>query len=89
MGLLKQDADGTLKSKITINGTDVLPLAGISNIVTVLCNESGKYEIYESDEHGFHNPKALWNSRPFDIAAVGRFFYSWLLRPFRVRILLL
>jgi hypothetical protein len=70
-GLLKKDGKGTLKSEITINGTEFLPLGGISNIVTVLCNESGKYENYESDEHGFHNPKALWNPGRLDIAAVG------------------
>jgi PAS domain S-box-containing protein len=71
--LLKPDADGTLASKVTINGIEALPLGGISNTVTVLCNESGKYEIYESDERGFHNPKELWTSR-FDIAAVGDSF---------------
>ena len=70
-GLLKLDANGTLKSEIAINGTEVLPLAGMSNIVTVLCNESGKYVIFDSDQHGFHNPNEIWDSRQFDIAAVG------------------
>ena len=71
MGLLKQDANGTLKSEIAINGTEVLPLAGMSNIATVLCNESGKYVIFDSDQYGFHNPNEIWDSRQFDIAAVG------------------
>jgi PAS domain S-box-containing protein len=70
-GLLRPDADGALTSEITMNGTEALPLGGISNRVTVLCNESGKYEIYESDERGFHNPEAIWNSGRFDVAAVG------------------
>ncbi len=73
-GLLKQDTNGTLKSAITINGTEVLPLAGMSNRVTVLCNESGEYVNYKSDEYGFHNPKESWNFGHFDIAAVGDSF---------------
>ncbi len=51
-------------------GAGLLPLGGISNKVTVLCNESGDYTIYESDEHGFHNPKGIWTAR-VDIAALG------------------
>lgn len=35
---------------------DPLPLAGLSLRRTVLCNESGQYAIYASDEHGFRNP---------------------------------
>ena len=50
-------------------------LGGISNVTTVLCNESGSYLVYESDEYGFHNPPGLWGasgeSGLIDIAAVG------------------
>ena len=73
-GLLETDASGALKSRITIKGTNLLPLAGVSNKVTVLCNETGEYVIYNSDEYGFHNPKAIWNEGRFDIAAVGDSF---------------
>ena len=73
-GLLKTDASGALKSHITIKGANILPLAGVSNKVTVLCNESGEYVIYKSDEYGFHNPKTIWNEKRFDIAAVGDSF---------------
>jgi hypothetical protein len=72
--LLKKQEDGTLRSDVRINGTEVLPLAGISNIVTVMCNENGNYAIYTSDEHGFHNPSGIWNLDRFDIAAVGDSF---------------
>jgi hypothetical protein len=72
--LLKQQKDGTLRSDVRINGTEVLPLAGISNKVTVMCNETGNYVIYKSDEHGFHNPSGIWNLDRFDIAAVGDSF---------------
>lgn len=54
-----------------INGA--LPLGGISNALTVFCNELGDYVFYQSDEHGFHNPKGLYQS-PLDIAVVGDSF---------------
>lgn len=68
--LFEKQADGSLKSKLTI-GPEVLPLGWISNRVSILCNESGDYIIYESDEHGFHNPKGLWNNGRLEIVALG------------------
>src|SRR5262249_1090715 len=72
--LLKRQGDGTEKSMVKINGVERLPLGGIANTVTVFCNEDGKYVIYESDEHGFHTPKGIWNAGHLDIAAVGDSF---------------
>jgi PAS domain-containing protein len=74
LGLLKKDPDGRFKSKISIDGQEVFPLGGISNSVTVLCNETGRYSIYESDERGFHNPRGIWGSEHMTIAAVGDSF---------------
>jgi PAS domain S-box-containing protein len=74
LGLLQERPDGTSKSKINIGGTEVLPVGGISNRTTVLCNETGKYTIYNSDERGFHNPKGIWGARSMAIAAVGDSF---------------
>ena len=56
------------------NDTELLPLGGVSNVLTVFCNESGEYVTYPSDEHGFHNPKGLWKNQQFDIVAVGDSF---------------
>jgi hypothetical protein len=72
--LLKKQADGTRKSELTINGTEILPLGGIANRTTVFCNENGEYVTFESDEHGFHNPKGMWGARHIDIAAIGDSF---------------
>jgi len=72
--LLEQQPDGSQRSLISINGAEVLPLSGISNKVTVLCNETGAYTIYESDEHGFHNPKGVWDAGRVDVAALGDSF---------------
>ncbi len=72
--LLKEEADGSLRSAITIDGAEVLPLAGISRKGTVLCNESGEYVVYESGERGFHNPRGIWSISDMDIAAIGDSF---------------
>ena len=61
-------------SLIEIEGVPVLPLGGISTTTTVFCNENGYYAIYESDEHGFHNPRGLWRVSPLDIAVIGDSF---------------
>ena len=74
LGLVTQQPDGSFKSEIAVDGTEILPLSGISNRVTVLCNESGKYAIYDSDQHGFHNPKMVWESSTVSIGAVGDSF---------------
>ena len=66
--LLRTKENGNPK---IVTGTEFLPLAGISNKVSVLCNEGGEYTVYENDEHGFHNPKGLWSTGRVDIVAVG------------------
>jgi len=52
----------------------ILALGGISNRMTVLCNESGRHLTYESDEHGFRNPRGAWQSGSVDIVALGDSF---------------
>jgi hypothetical protein len=44
------------------SGEPVFPLGGVSQRTVVLCNESGEFSVYPSDEHGFNNPKGLYNS---------------------------
>lgn len=58
--------DSVLRS----HGEPILVLAGISRRRTVLCNESGQYAVFDSDEHGFNNPVGLWG-RSVDVLAVG------------------
>src|SRR5262249_52811772 len=41
--LLEWQTDGSGKSKIIMDGAEVLPLGGISNKTTVFCNENGYY----------------------------------------------
>lgn len=72
--LFTQDEAGALRSAIIFNGAEALPLGGIANVVTVQCNENGDYTIYDSDEHGFHNPKGLWQANRIKIIALGDSF---------------
>jgi len=43
------------------DGKKLFPLAGVSNIKTVYCNESGERIIYKSDKYGFRNSTSDWN----------------------------
>ena len=52
----------------------IFPLGGISNTTTVFCNENGFWPIYESDEHGFNNPKGLYTKNQVDIVLIGDSF---------------
>jgi hypothetical protein len=73
--LRKQGISAVLQNNVSVNTGDaeITPLAGIANKLTVGCNQAGRPLIYESDEHGFNNPKGLW--RPgSDIVAVGNSF---------------
>ncbi|MGH7853743.1 MAG: hypothetical protein ACREP3_09905, partial [Candidatus Binatia bacterium] len=45
--LLEEQPGGSLKSAVRIKNNEVLPLGGVSNKLTVLCNESGDYTVYE------------------------------------------
>lgn len=69
--LLREEPDGSLRSVLTLDGAEFLPLGGVSRSVTVLCNETGEYVVYDSDERGFHNPEGIWSSQSLEIAALG------------------
>jgi hypothetical protein len=42
----------------------LLPFGGMSRVTTVYCNESGRYVVFSSDEHGFRNPGYLYDATP-------------------------
>ena len=53
---------------------EIYPLAGVSNKLTILCNESGEWSLYESDEHGFNNPAGIYENRALDMVLIGDSF---------------
>lgn len=71
---LQEQKDGTVRSPLSVNGDELLPLAAIANRLVVLCNETGRFVTYRSDEHGFNNPPRLWANASTDIVAVGDSF---------------
>ncbi len=50
-----------------------MPLGGVSNTLTVYCNETGEHITYVSDEYGFRNPPGLQDARA-DVALIGDSF---------------
>ena len=52
-----QKSDGIILK----NSKKIYPLAGVTNIVTPLCNETGKGSIYKSDKYGFNNKNEIWD----------------------------
>ena len=48
---------------IKFENKNIYPIGGISNSLTVLCNETGKWSIYFSDIYGFNNKSDIWNEK--------------------------
>lgn len=72
--LFIKEPDGSIKSAVHMDGQEVMPLAGVSNKVTLLCNENGQWIDYRSDRHGFNNPDKIWDSDRLEIAVLGDSF---------------
>ena len=72
--LFMPQPDGSIRSAVSIDGEEVLPLAGVSGRLTLLCNEGGQWVDYRSDRRGFNNPDQVWDSGPIDIVALGDSF---------------
>jgi hypothetical protein len=59
---------------VTIDGAGVLPLGGISRRTTLDCKEAGDWLLFQTDEHGFHNPPGVWSRPALDLAFLGDSF---------------
>lgn len=71
--ITRADAGGERRSILQVDGAPVLPMGGVASATTVLCNESGAWVTYRSDQFGFRNPPKVWNG-PIEIAAAGDSF---------------
>jgi hypothetical protein len=60
-----------LDSPLRIAGEPVIALSSLPRAVTVVCNDSGQYLTYTTDEHGFPNPPGSWSASPIDVAIIG------------------
>ncbi len=64
-----------LRRTLSIEGREVVPLAGVANATTVFnANETGEHFVYQSDEYGFHNPPGLHLVGNVDITVIGDSF---------------
>ena len=52
----------------------IFPLAGVSNVLTPLCNELGEWIVYKSDRFGFNNPDKNWDNLNTEILIIGDSF---------------
>ena len=52
----------------------LVPLSGISNSLTIHCNENGYYSEYISDRYGFNNPNEEWDQEEIEYILIGDSF---------------
>jgi hypothetical protein len=52
----------------------IFPLSGISKKNTIMCNESGFYNSYISDRHGFNNDDKIYDKEKIPIVFIGDSF---------------
>jgi hypothetical protein len=57
------------------------PLNTLPNALTVMCNESGPWVSYHTDDHGFYNPSPVWNAPVMDVMFIGDSFTNGLCVP--------
>jgi hypothetical protein len=50
-----------LNNQLTVDDRTFLPLSGLPNVLTVLCQEAEGWVSYHSDRHGFNNPDQAWD----------------------------
>ena len=51
-------------------------LTGLSETPTVVCNDMGRWIVYETDERGFNNPLGIWDGDHTTLASIGDSF-TW------------
>jgi hypothetical protein len=72
--MLLPDSRGQLQPVLTSGGQPLLPLASLPEVTVVSCNESGMWQIYKSDRHGFNNPDSEWDVEVPAIGLIGDSF---------------
>ena len=56
------------------NKEGFFPLSGISNKITLSCNELGYFSKYKSDRFGFNNNDVIWDKNIVDVILIGDSF---------------
>lgn len=66
----------TQRSRFTVGGKEFWPLGSISNRKVLMCRNYGKDDkedwiTHDTDEHGFNNPRGIWQEGTFEVLALG------------------
>ena len=61
-------------SELNLKSNKIFSLAGVSNSLTIFCNENGYFSISKSDRYGFNNPDEEWDADEIDYVFVGDSF---------------
>ena len=72
--ILRLDSQGAISSRLSIDDEPLLSLAGVRDTRTPLCNETGTWFTFQSDQYGFNNPNDVWAEAESDVVAVGDSF---------------
>ena len=48
-----------------------MPFSGISDTLTIHCNENGYFSKYQSDRYGFNNPDEKWDKKEIEYLLIG------------------
>ena len=67
-------ASVTPSAFLTDNDINILPLSGLSNALTLNCNENGYYSVFQSDKFGFNNSNKIWKNKKLDLLLLGDSF---------------
>lgn len=53
---------------------NIIPISGVSNAKTILCNENGFWVKYKSDRYGFRNNNDVWDEKNIEYLIIGDSF---------------
>ena len=54
-----------------LNKFNLVPLSGVTNSTTILCNEIGYWAKYKSDRYGFRNNDVIWDKNDIEYLVIG------------------
>ena len=69
-----EDLAVTIGRTYFLRSNSIVPLSGLSNAITIFCNDNGYYNIYQSDRYGFNNPDTEWDSKEIEYVLIGDSF---------------
>ena len=70
---LTTDGTGKVRSKLAVEGRELMPFGSISRVPTISDSEIGYWVEYVSDRYGFRNPDEVWD-KPAEIVLLGDSF---------------